>query len=253
MKKIIWCSIALFCSVFVYGQSDQQGIMVYAETFYMSGIKKPEGMEEQQWETIVARMPESRTRNKELHFDVHKTLYKAQKDTAAEQLEYNAGRGRGRGRRWGRNNQVILIDLDKKEMVVEENLMGKPFVVEDTVAARKWKITGQQKTILGYPCMEAVLQDTSQKVSAWFTVAIPISAGPRKMGGLPGLIMELSLRDGAMVITAKEFLPDAFDPAVFERDPEGKRMSAEQYNKMAEEKREEFRQMNRGRVPGRPR
>lgn len=47
-------------------------------------------------------------------------------------------------------------------------------------------------TICGYECQKATCHWRGRDYVAWFTAAIPVSAGPWKFGGLPGLIMKIS-------------------------------------------------------------
>lgn len=59
-----------------------------------------------------------------------------------------------------------------------------------------WHIKEVFKTILGYRCQKAVALVTGngndQKITAWFTKEIPVSAGPGRIVGLPGLILAVN-------------------------------------------------------------
>jgi len=54
-----------------------------------------------------------------------------------------------------------------------------------------WKITDNTKSIAGYKCQKATTQFAGRDYIAWFTIEIPISDGPYKFNGLPGLIIEI--------------------------------------------------------------
>jgi len=43
---------------------------------------------------------------------------------------------------------------------------------------------------LGYPCQKAKCNFRGRQWTVWFASDIPVSDGPWKLGGLPGLIME---------------------------------------------------------------
>lgn len=52
--------------------------------------------------------------------------------------------------------------------------------------------------------MRAFWEDTvkQQKVVAWFAQDIPHSGGPERFCGLPGMILEVDINNGGMLITA---------------------------------------------------
>lgn len=53
-----------------------------------------------------------------------------------------------------------------------------------------WKILDQRRVIAGYPCYCAETCFGGRLWRAWFTPEIPVDAGPWKLTGLPGLILE---------------------------------------------------------------
>ena len=54
----------------------------------------------------------------------------------------------------------------------------------------QWELTDSTKTVLNLPCQLAISQYRGRTWYAWFTIDIPISEGPWKLCGLPGLILE---------------------------------------------------------------
>lgn len=70
------------------------------------------------------------------------------------------------------------------------------YMYEDETGRIAWKITGEKTTILSYPCQRATAQFRGRTYEAWFTTQIPISNGPWKFSGLPGLIMKISDSQG---------------------------------------------------------
>ena len=61
---------------------------------------------------------------------------------------------------------------------------------EDLADFPKWNITTETLTILNYFCYKAVCYYHGRIWEAWFTMDIPINAGPWKLRGLPGLILK---------------------------------------------------------------
>ena len=82
-------------------------------------------------------------------------------------------------------------EFDETEFEYDEQL--KPF----------WELGSEQKSILGYPCTSAYIKYGGRSYTAFFTEKIPISDGPYKFFGLPGLILEIydEDRDHHFVIT----------------------------------------------------
>lgn len=55
-----------------------------------------------------------------------------------------------------------------------------------------WTINSEQSTIAGYVCQRATVEFAGRVFEAWFTREIPLSEGPYKFYGLPGLIVKIS-------------------------------------------------------------
>lgn len=56
----------------------------------------------------------------------------------------------------------------------------------------KWKIENETAKINGFTCQKAITNYKGRDWTAWFTTEIPISEGPYKFYGLPGLIVKIS-------------------------------------------------------------
>jgi len=54
-----------------------------------------------------------------------------------------------------------------------------------------WNIHTEEKEIKGYVCKKATVNFAGRNYIAWYAPEIPISEGPYKFSGLPGLILEL--------------------------------------------------------------
>lgn len=96
----------------------------------------------------------------------------------------------------------LKIDRTKKEMLFFDNIMRNTFLVKDNYADLNWKITQESKTIAGYNCLKATTNYRGREWTAWFTPEIPLSFGPWKLHGLPGLILEAQDATKRYTITA---------------------------------------------------
>lgn len=69
------------------------------------------------------------------------------------------------------------------------------FCYEEYIPQLNWEVGDSTKTILGYECIFASVDYHGRKWIAWFTPEIPIVAGPWKLQGLSGLILEATTED----------------------------------------------------------
>jgi len=65
-----------------------------------------------------------------------------------------------------------------------------------------WEIGDSVNTVLGYECTVATAEYHGRKWTAWFSPEIPISDGPWKLTGLPGLILKATESTGQHYFTA---------------------------------------------------
>lgn len=110
------------------------------------------------------------------------------------------------GYSWKKEKYVIIRDHKKKQIQDNIELLGKKYKVEEEIPKLKWKILNEIKEIEGYLCMKAETSDTikQQTIHAWFTDAIPFYGGPEGYSGLPGMILELDVNDGNIIVSATE-------------------------------------------------
>lgn len=89
---------------------------------------------------------------------------------------------------------VIINELDDSKIVYHQKILKDNFSYKESPAFN-WKISKEKKEVSGYSCQKAITDYGGRKYSAWFTSEIPVSSGPYKFGGLPGLIIEISDTD----------------------------------------------------------
>lgn len=140
----------------------------------------------------------------------------------------------------------FFTDLKEKKKTEQRDFMGRMFLVESDMKGQNWKMTGKQKTILNYPCQEAVLQDTSKKVTAWFTSSIPVSAGPNGYANLPGMILEVSADSGRVTMTAAKVELGPIENSALVKPSKGKKVTKAEFDKVVAEKRKEMQEQYGG-------
>lgn len=80
---------------------------------------------------------------------------------------------------------------DNKITVVDEAGLDKLYY-EEIREKINWLIEQDTLSIVGYLCQKATCSYRGRNYVAWFTKEIPISAGPYKFQGLPGLILNIA-------------------------------------------------------------
>ena len=122
-----------------------------------------------------------------------------------EDSDESVGKGDA-GYSWLKDEYTITRNYEKKTMRDVIDLAGKTYIIEDSIHMPKWKILNEMKEIAGHICMNAAWNDTikKQKVIGWFALDILNNGGPERFFGLPGLILEVNINDGALVITADQ-------------------------------------------------
>lgn len=159
------------------------GQLTYLSNEEKDRVKQTWGKNDEGWKTKT-----------KLHFNANESLL----TNLEEASEYG----------WSSRTEEYYIyrDFEKEKKTEIIEMMGKTYIIEDSLRAPSWKVLNQIKDVAGYICMKAVTEDTvkHQKITAWFTGDIPVSAGPERYYGLPGLILELEINDGDVVITASK-------------------------------------------------
>ena len=71
----------------------------------------------------------------------------------------------------------------------DKNDAGK-YIYQEAIVSKKWKLEEGDTTILGYLCKKATCTFRQRSWTVWYTLDIPISEGPWKLDGLPGMILK---------------------------------------------------------------
>lgn len=142
------------------------------------------------------------------------------------------------------------VDLDEGRMVETRKFMGRTFRVVDRRPEYQWRLTGEQAEHMGYMVIKATAEHDSTAIEAWFTPQIPVGGGPGRYGGLPGMILVVSVDNGHTKYFATEIALGDVEEGLIRRPEKGDEMSQEEYGRMVEEKTEEMRKRFGGRRRG---
>lgn len=124
--------------------------------------------------------------NKASRFYEYSTFYRDSLIAAFRNLT-----GTGLGRRV--SDAVFMVYKDKLSgQCVMTDLIGvSPFMVIESSPVFEWRIEDEWKEMAGYRVRKAVCTFRGRNYVAWFAPELPVSDGPWKFCGLPGLIFEV--------------------------------------------------------------
>jgi GLPGLI family protein len=175
----------------------------------------------------------------ELTYNGDESVYQRRKE---EELEFTSSQGNQQmTMRMGRDNRIVYKNLATANMIDSRDFMQKQFLITGAPTERKWKVGTGQKEILGHHCFEASFQqDSVTKIKAWFAPTLQPANGPADFQGLPGMILQIDINGGQRTITATEILTDNVDTAIIIAPVKGKEVTAEEFEKIRDEKMKEM-------------
>lgn len=90
----------------------------------------------------------------------------------------------------------VVKSVDSNTLRYYDSAGIDKYFYEEAPEEWQWEISDSSKTVLGYECVKATTDFHGRKWTVWFSPEIPVSNGPWKLGGLPGVILEASTEDG---------------------------------------------------------
>jgi GLPGLI family protein len=107
-------------------------------------------------------------------------------------------------------SMVIYTNQNNGVLLAKEfGLNGQSFFLSDSLYPMQWEITEEEKKLDRFSCIKAKCQFRGRQYIAWFTPDLALPFGPWKMGGLPGLILDLEDVDENLVIRMTGISPSA--------------------------------------------
>lgn len=88
----------------------------------------------------------------------------------------------------GRMKDKLYKNHSENKITTRTSLLGA-YTYDEPYDSPKWVLHNNTKTIVGYPCKKATTTFRGREYEVWYTTRIPISDGPWKFKGLPGLIL----------------------------------------------------------------
>lgn len=231
MKKILFL-ILLFCPALVFSQP-MEGRIRYLVTRHWTKMMSHLDYMSKQSRERASYMWGNRSEWKtysNLFFNETQTKYESSEEKAEPEEEG--------GYAWRKEMFFLKRDFEKNTQFDGRTIMSKGYLIEDTLLTPKWRILNDLKEVAGHVCMKATLTDTMRKqtIVAWFAQDMPHKGGPESFFGLPGMILEIDVNDGAMVLTADliemKKLSNELDPPA---KLKGKKIKQADYEKLVKE------------------
>jgi len=201
-------------------------------------------------DTDVKMWKSKLTRESQTTFELLFTLNESSWSKVAS-LESDGKGGASKG--WGESlDQLLYKNLELQQFALETELLDKTFLIQDELELPDWQITTESKKIGDYQAQKAIwtVEESVQKfgsddktveqraIVAWYTTEIPIPQGPDRYWGLPGLILEL--KNGPITYICDQVIINAVEPVKIKRPKNGQKVTAEEFEQIAQEKQEEI-------------
>lgn len=176
----------------------------------------------------------------------------------------------------GMFSQGATYTNTKENIYAQENeLMGKKFLIKDTINKLEWKLEKESKMIGQYAAFKATavnvdnsdmwskarerakewreknqeeidsvtlkkqekLLESMKNITVWYTPQIPVQHGPG-LNGLPGLILEVNM--GNTTILCSKVVLNPKEEIEIEMPDKGEEVTREEFAKITEEKTQEM-------------
>lgn len=92
----------------------------------------------------------------------------------------------------------FYLEYATRKLTFAGRLVSEDFMYEEILPNIEWHLKDSVRTVCGYACRQATGCFRGREYIAWFTDEIPASAGPWKLTGLPGVILEAYDTDGVV-------------------------------------------------------
>ena len=89
-----------------------------------------------------------------------------------------------------RMSTYVYKNYPTGQMTITDRISSQGYRYVDSLHAQTWTMGDSTRQVLGYTCQQATADFRGRRWTAWFATDIPVSDGPWKLGGLPGLILE---------------------------------------------------------------
>ena len=260
---IFTCSIALNAQEFT-GKATYK---TSRKTNFKIGGDGNSNMSDKMKEELEARLKKMNQKTFILNFDRFTSIYKEEVSLNTPTPQVNGGGIRVMSFGSG-GSDLLYKNIKEKRFSNKTEIMGKAFLVKDTLQSYDWQLTSETKNIGKYTCYKATFSREVENVNltlekgepkevkskktvtttAWYTPQVSVSNGPDDYYGLPGLILEIN--DGTRTIVCTELVLYPSKKVKIEEPKKGKVVNQDKFRKITQEKSKEMMERFRSRRGG---
>ena len=234
MKKSITTLLSILIVTMAFAQNyNTQGAVVFEE------VMKINIQLDNMTPEMEAMIPKENRNSTILYFNENASRYENYESTGDAVIDEEMEGGSVKIM-MSQPENIIYRDLSSNSSVEQTEFMTRVFLIESDNPVGEWKMTGNQKMILDFPCQEAVRKDGERETKVWFTPAIPVSTGPSQFFGLPGLILAMEENDGDRTIIASSVKLEEIDEEKLKKPKKGKKVTKEEFLAIVDEKTKEM-------------
>ena len=265
MKTIIAAVALLF--VFTINAQNFTGKAIY-RTSIKSTLKfgkNQDGVTDKMQEELKKQLQKMNQKTFILEFDRKTSTYKEEVSLASPKSKIGGAGVFVSSLGGSGSTSIYYKDIREKRFVNQTEIQGKRFLVKDKLPEINWELSSETKNIGTYTCYKATYSTEVDKVeisikdgetvkdknketivtTAWYTPQVPVSNGPAKYQGLPGLILEVN--DGKKTIVCAEIILNSSKKITVIEPKKGKVVSQKKYTKIQKQKRDEMMDKIKGR------
>jgi GLPGLI family protein len=238
MKSILAALQIFLLTLAAQGQGNDPGSPVSGKITYAEKVKIDIRIEGDAAH-LAAMLPKERKTEKILSFTPEISLFE-EGNSIDEDMNMEEG-GAMRIKMIGSAGNKIFADFKTGSIIEQRDFLNRIFLVEKKLPENSWKVTGNQKIIQGFTCLEATRTDTAGiKTVVWFTPSIATKGGPAGFCNLPGMVLEVDVNNGSTTFVATSIEEIPIKDLKLERPKEGKKVTEEEFQELVAEKMKEM-------------
>lgn len=260
MKTLFFSSAFLWLTLSSFAQNFQ-GIAYYSSQTSMKNFNfTSDDMTPDVKEKMMESMKKAFEKNYVLSFNTVESIYSEEEKLAAPKPSSNGVTVSFSG---GADSKYYK-NFKTKQYITDLDIFGKEFLVVDSLPKFNWVMTGDEKKIGNYTCSKALIiipvteedlkeyeeykkkaesgkttfftpsEPIERIIEAWYTMEIPVSNGPDKYWGLPGLILEL--HEGETTFLCSKIVLNPQEKIEIKAPKNGKKVTQKEFDDIQEKK-----------------